>query len=208
MFRYGTAPQILFRRLSRNECLTKSVIGNTKIGNRNHSSLAALPEIYEDEDYLNLKDTEGHKLSSKRPRLDDLRRKLKIEKSNGFDKSLLLDNAAKENAKTKDSELESSHSWEELLSIAKSSLDRVPSPVETVTDKYKRYHTYLRISLSERCNLRCRYCMPPEGVPLQEHEKILTTSEINKLVNLFATSGIDKVSSDSRSWHEININIW
>ena len=168
------------------------------LGNRNNSSLATLPETYEDDDYLNLKDTGDHKLIGQRPRLDDLRRKLNIEKTNGFDKSLFLDNAKQNNTKTKDSELPSSHSWKELLSIAKSSLDRVPSPVETVTDKYKRYHTYLRISLSERCNLRCRYCMPPEGVPLQENEKILTTSEINKLVNLFATSGIDKVSSHSR----------
>jgi len=68
-----------------------------------------------------------------------------------------------------------------------------PSPTDMITDKYKRYHNYLRISLSERCNLRCRYCMPPEGVPLQQKENILSTPEINKLVHLFAQSGVDKV---------------
>ncbi len=33
-------------------------------------------------------------------------------------------------------------------------------------DRYGRSHTYLRISVIEKCNLRCRYCMPEEGVPL------------------------------------------
>ena len=43
-------------------------------------------------------------------------------------------------------------------------------------------HTYLRISLTERCNLRCLYCMPEEGVPLARSEDLLTTEEIMRLV--------------------------
>ena len=46
----------------------------------------------------------------------------------------------------------------------------------------RRMHTYLRISLTERCNLRCLYCMPEEGVPLARSEDLLTTEEIMRLV--------------------------
>ena len=41
-------------------------------------------------------------------------------------------------------------------------------------DSYGRTIEYLRISVTDRCNLRCAYCMPPEGVPLFRHEDILT----------------------------------
>ena len=43
-------------------------------------------------------------------------------------------------------------------------------------------HTYLRISLTERCNLRCHYCMPAEGIELLPREELLTTEEIMRLV--------------------------
>lgn len=46
----------------------------------------------------------------------------------------------------------------------------------------RRRHTYLRISLTERCNLRCVYCMPAEGVPLTPKDETLTTDEIVALV--------------------------
>ena len=42
--------------------------------------------------------------------------------------------------------------------------DRVHSAAHVLADGFARKHTYLRISLVEQCNLRCRYCMPPEGV--------------------------------------------
>ncbi len=46
----------------------------------------------------------------------------------------------------------------------------------------RRKHTYLRISLTERCNLRCLYCMPEEGVDLSPSSQLLTTEEILRLV--------------------------
>jgi sulfatase maturation enzyme AslB (radical SAM superfamily) len=46
----------------------------------------------------------------------------------------------------------------------------------------RRVHTYLRISLTERCNLRCLYCMPEEGVGLTSHDNLLATDEIVRLV--------------------------
>ncbi|KAL7522421.1 hypothetical protein ACHAWX_007104 [Stephanocyclus meneghinianus] len=62
-----------------------------------------------------------------------------------------------------------------------------------LTDTHGRHHNYLRISLSERCNLRCQYCMPPEGVPLSPPSHLLTNEEIVRLVNLFVKYGVNKV---------------
>eukprot|EP00560_Eucampia_antarctica_P005010 CAMPEP_0197836904 /NCGR_PEP_ID=MMETSP1437-20131217/30426_1 /TAXON_ID=49252 ORGANISM="Eucampia antarctica, Strain CCMP1452" /NCGR_SAMPLE_ID=MMETSP1437 /ASSEMBLY_ACC=CAM_ASM_001096 /LENGTH=438 /DNA_ID=CAMNT_0043443465 /DNA_START=226 /DNA_END=1542 /DNA_ORIENTATION=+ len=160
-----------------------------------------MPDSHQEDDkeennYSFRRDTSSTIVSKneRRPRLGDLRNKLKLEKLEGrviplsTKKSVKVTNQSADNLQS-----ETKSSWEDILSIAKASQKNAPSPTEMVTDKYNRYHTYLRISLSERCNLRCRYCMPPEGVPLQKQEKILTTPEINKLVHLFAQSGVDKV---------------
>jgi len=63
----------------------------------------------------------------------------------------------------------------------------------TLTDKFGRHHTYLRISLTERCNLRCQYCMPAEGVPLTPKGELLTSDEIHQLVTLFVEAGVNKI---------------
>lgn len=60
-------------------------------------------------------------------------------------------------------------------------------------DHFKRKIDYLRISLTDRCNLRCRYCMPEGGIPLIPHEEILTFEEILRVVRIFAKEGISKV---------------
>jgi GTP 3',8-cyclase len=60
-------------------------------------------------------------------------------------------------------------------------------------DPYKRKINYLRISVTDRCNLRCCYCMPEEGIPLIPHERILTYEEILRVVRIFAEEGISKV---------------
>lgn len=52
---------------------------------------------------------------------------------------------------------------------------------------------YLRISVTDRCNLRCCYCMPEERVPLKSHEEILTYEEILKVCRAAASLGIDRV---------------
>ncbi len=60
-------------------------------------------------------------------------------------------------------------------------------------DPYKRKINYLRISVTDRCNLRCRYCMPQEGIPLIPHEQILSYEELLRIVRVFAKEGISKV---------------
>jgi len=60
-------------------------------------------------------------------------------------------------------------------------------------DRFGRPITYLRISVTDRCNLRCVYCMPAEGIPLQSHENILRYEEIVQLVRVAAAHGIREV---------------
>lgn len=64
---------------------------------------------------------------------------------------------------------------------------------DMLVDSFGRLHTYLRISLTERCNLRCQYCMPAEGVELTPSARILSQNEIVRLANLFVSSGVDKI---------------
>lgn len=68
------------------------------------------------------------------------------------------------------------------------------SPVsDMLIDSFGRLHTYLRISLTERCNLRCQYCMPADGVELTSSPLLLSANEIVRLGNLFVSSGVDKI---------------
>lgn len=60
-------------------------------------------------------------------------------------------------------------------------------------DQFGREIDYIRISVTDRCNLRCRYCMLPEGVPLVSHEEILRFDEIERLVKIFCAKGIKHV---------------
>ncbi|XP_061326876.1 molybdenum cofactor biosynthesis protein 1 isoform X1 [Pezoporus flaviventris] len=62
-----------------------------------------------------------------------------------------------------------------------------------LTDSFGRQHNYLRISLTEKCNLRCQYCMPEEGVQLTPKSDLLTTQEIITLAKLFVKEGVEKI---------------
>jgi len=60
-------------------------------------------------------------------------------------------------------------------------------------DKFNRKINYLRISVTDRCNLRCRYCMPEEGVKLISHTDILSFDEITEFTRVAVKNGISKV---------------
>lgn len=62
-----------------------------------------------------------------------------------------------------------------------------------MTDQYGRHIHYLRVSVTDRCGLRCRYCMPEEGVEWLEHSRILSYEQIVRLVRAAAGLGIDTV---------------
>lgn len=60
-------------------------------------------------------------------------------------------------------------------------------------DSFGRIHDYLRISVTDRCNLRCVYCMPAEGMEFQPHEDIMTYEEIAETVAALAPMGLRKI---------------
>ncbi|MCH4010089.1 GTP 3',8-cyclase MoaA [Companilactobacillus sp.] len=65
--------------------------------------------------------------------------------------------------------------------------------MEKLYDQYHREHDYLRLSITDRCNLRCVYCMPKEGLPFFPTDEVLSQDEIVQLVENFAEMGISKV---------------
>ena len=60
-------------------------------------------------------------------------------------------------------------------------------------DSLVRPIEYLRISVTDRCNLRCRYCMPPDGVPRRSHDDILRYEEIVRAVRAIVPLGLTRV---------------
>ena len=60
-------------------------------------------------------------------------------------------------------------------------------------DLHGRQHTYLRLSLTEKCNLRCTYCMPENGVDLTPQTHLLTTPEILQLAQVVVEQGVTKI---------------
>ena len=60
-------------------------------------------------------------------------------------------------------------------------------------DRYGRRHSYLRISVTDRCNLRCTYCMPPQGIEWTPRADVLTSDEIVRLAGIFVGMGVDKI---------------
>jgi molybdenum cofactor biosynthesis protein A len=73
-------------------------------------------------------------------------------------------------------------------------VDSLPNvePNQVLTDTFQRQHTYLRLSLTERCNLRCTYCMPEAGVPLQPASHLLQTPELLNIATYFRQAGVTK----------------
>ncbi|WP_347923111.1 GTP 3',8-cyclase MoaA [Pontimicrobium sp. SW4] len=62
-----------------------------------------------------------------------------------------------------------------------------------LTDSFGREHTYLRISLTELCNLRCTYCMPAEGIQLSPRSHIMNFDEVYSIAKTFVDHGVTKI---------------
>src|ERR1700681_1627658 len=60
-------------------------------------------------------------------------------------------------------------------------------------DGFGRVHTNLRISVTDRCNIRCFYCMPAEDVQFMDRRELLTFEEIERFVRVMAGLGVNKV---------------
>ena len=62
-----------------------------------------------------------------------------------------------------------------------------------IIDDFGREHTYLRISITDSCNLRCFYCMQEEGIELTDKPKIMTLEEIVGISERFINLGVDTI---------------
>lgn len=62
-----------------------------------------------------------------------------------------------------------------------------------LSDSFGRKHDYLRISLTEKCNLRCTYCMPEEGIALRPNSKFMSREEILAIAQQFVDLGVRKI---------------
>lgn len=60
-------------------------------------------------------------------------------------------------------------------------------------DRFNRVHTYLRISVTDRCNLRCAYCMPAEGIIYRQKKELLTFEEIERVASIMVKLGVNKI---------------
>jgi cyclic pyranopterin phosphate synthase len=60
-------------------------------------------------------------------------------------------------------------------------------------DKYLRKIDYLRVSLTDKCNLRCRYCIPPTGVEMLDHDEVLRNEEFIHFLDIFVGLGVRKI---------------
>lgn len=69
----------------------------------------------------------------------------------------------------------------------------MPNPQLILHDAFGRMHDYLRISLTEHCNLRCTYCMPAEGIQLTPKPHLMTADEILHIAQTFVDLGVRKI---------------
>ena len=66
-------------------------------------------------------------------------------------------------------------------------------PAHRLVDNFNRHLNYLRLSIIDRCNLRCIYCMPGGGVPKLSHHQVLTLEEIGRVARVAVGLGVDKI---------------
>ena len=62
-----------------------------------------------------------------------------------------------------------------------------------LVDRFGRVATDLRVSLTDRCSLRCAYCMPPEGLPWLPRAELLTDDELVRLLRISVSLGVREV---------------
>ncbi len=67
------------------------------------------------------------------------------------------------------------------------------SNVSGLVDNFGRKVTYLRLSITDRCNLRCKYCMSEDGVQFLGHDQILSYEELERLITIVTGLGVEKV---------------
>ncbi len=65
--------------------------------------------------------------------------------------------------------------------------------MERLTDKFGRQISYLRLAVTDRCNLRCQYCMPARGIDIVDRKELLTYKEMYRITRVLSELGVNKV---------------
>ena len=65
--------------------------------------------------------------------------------------------------------------------------------MKILTDKFGRQITYLRLAITDRCNLRCQYCMPAHGIDIVDRKELLTYKEMYRITRVLSELGVNKV---------------
>ena len=78
------------------------------------------------------------------------------------------------------------------IDLAKSTTVAMQNAGQLV-DSFGRVHTNLRISLTDRCNIRCFYCMPADNAEFMERSQLLTFEELERFVRIVIGLGVDKI---------------
>ena len=165
---------------------------NNKSFSSNAAAALAEVEEEEDEEYLapivsTTSSSSATPISSRRPRLESLRQQLRNETKDDSIPNLKVATPPSTSIENQNTDIN------ELLRLLEGLPDPPTGPSGALQDRYGRQHSYLRISLAEKCNLRCLYCMPEDGVPLQPQSHLLTNSEIMSLATWFTNSGVNKI---------------
>jgi cyclic pyranopterin phosphate synthase len=72
-------------------------------------------------------------------------------------------------------------------------LEHIPKHGPILTDGYHRTHNYLRLSLTDNCDLRCSYCMPEEDHPFTPASRLMQADEVEAIARIFTSLGVDKI---------------
>ena len=75
-------------------------------------------------------------------------------------------------------------------------------------DTFGRMHDYLRISLTDACNLRCMYCMPNEKVLVTPSAKLMQADEIETIAKTFINLGVKKHDTSKAAEHQGNTHVF
>jgi len=79
------------------------------------------------------------------------------------------------------------------LKFATNKLQTLANPKTRLIDPFGREMNYLRLAITNRCNLRCLYCMPAEGIPLNSRDSILQFEEMEQLIQIFQELAVNKL---------------
>ena len=82
-------------------------------------------------------------------------------------------------------------SMDEQIKVQKTNIP--PASSDSIIDRFGRIFNYARIAVNEKCNLRCVYCMPEEGINFKSEKDLLSNNEIKRVISILSEMGVGKI---------------